>query len=229
MPKSCPNLEQSYLPQQKGGMISYLAFHLKQICPVMTSHLTWMWRWDTLKPKEMWDKFVNLSDCLWTRSRAELTMQLKDARKHGLSNLSDFPFSPILTLTSRSWIDFKFRCWDLKLDSGPPLPDSFACLTAWTTQPSHNPSQNGSGLHLLNQLNIIKPFKICHCIFFRTGKRVVLVKRVCQLIQPLAALRHIEAPRDQETETEFEMFEFRASHLLSSTMFNGLKACEHII
>lgn len=160
MPKSCPNLEQFYLPQQKGGMISYLAFHLKQICPVMTSHLTWMWRWDTLKPKEMWDKFVNLSDCLWTRSRAELTMQLKDARKHGLSNLSDFPFSPILTLTSRSWIDFKFRCWDLsqdreKLDSGP-LPDSFACLTAWTTQPSHNPSQNGSGLHLLNQFNIIK-------------------------------------------------------------------------
>lgn len=150
MPKSCPNLEQFYLPQQKGGMISYLAFHLKQICPVMTSHLTWMWRWDTLKRKEMWDKFVNFSDCLWTRSRAELTMQLKDARKHGLSNLSDFPFSPILTLTSRSWIDFKF-CWDLSRCQGEtgfwPLAWLFRLLDSLNDS-THNPSQNGSGLRL---------------------------------------------------------------------------------
>lgn len=153
------------------------------------------------------------------------------------------PFKPFrLSILSNSHFDFEIldRCQiQMRLVSRQgetgfwptlaALPDSFACLTAWTTQP-HNPSQNGSGLHLLNQFNPILFVPASgHCIFFRTGKRVVLVKRVCQLIQPLAAPRHIEAPRDQETETEFEMFEFRASHLLSSTMFNGLKACEHII
>lgn len=85
------------------------------------------------------------------------------------------PFKPFrLSILSNSHFDFEIldRCQiQMRLVSRQgetgfwptlaALPDSFACLTAWTTQP-HNPSQNGSGLHLLNQLNIIKPHLFSH-------------------------------------------------------------------